>query len=280
MRLSLYLLLQSKAHNREGHSYSLSAPLPNFIPLISDEPSTSSGFKGTDKRRNNDFWSRLNRQNKPNIGGNNPINANSSHKQNAVTLTKIKRDSIDSNNSDVIEVPSTSKSTDKDIQEISAVGSSTILAEDIDLIADAVKLDRPIVQNVLHLLEDECTVPFIVRYRQSYVRSIDADKVRLINTVYNELKEARERAKDVESCLKKQNRLSIRLQIALKRCKTVYEVENLYRLSCNESEDCERAKNLGLADSAYDLLNGKRLDPQFFVKRYAMGMSFKGFDFI
>jgi len=135
-----------------------------------------------------------------------------------------------------------------------------------------VKLERPIVQNVINLIEDQCTVPFIVRYRQSFIRGIDADKVRKITTVYNELKRSRERAKEVEMCLLKQNRLNPRLKEALRKCKNVFEVEHLYRLTRNESEDSEKAKNLGLSDTAIEVLEGKRLDPKHFVNRFSLGI--------
>jgi len=147
--------------------------------------------------------------------------------------------------------------------------------QDIDLISERVKLERSIVRNVIDLIEDQCTVPFIVRYRQSAIRGIDADKVRRINTIYNELKEAKERAKDVEKTLRKQNRLNPRLQMALIKCKNVFEVEHLYRLCRNESEESERFKNLGLSDSAISVLEGKRLDPKHFINRFAVGMYYQ-----
>ena len=153
-----------------------------------------------------------------------------------------------------------------------SIGSSNV--GDIDLISASVKLDRKIVQNVVNLIEDQCTIPFIVRYRQSAISGIDTERVRKINTIYNEIKEARERAKDVEQVLKKQERINPRLKLALSRCKTVFEVEHLFRLCRNPSEDSEKYKNLGLSDSAVAILEGKRLDPNHFVNRFAFGIIF------
>ena len=157
--------------------------------------------------------------------------------------------------------PSTSSDT---------IGSSNV--RDVDIISEIVKMDRSIVQNVLNLVEDQCTVPFIVRYRQSAISGIDADRVRKINNVYNELKSARQRAKDVEQALKKQDRLDPRLKAALNRCKNVFEVEHIYRLCRNESENAERYRNLGLGDSAVSVLEGKRLNPNHFLNRFAFGI--------
>ncbi|XP_054168594.1 S1 RNA-binding domain-containing protein 1-like [Oppia nitens] len=156
--------------------------------------------------------------------------------------------------------PNTSTSSD-------FIGSSNV--DDMDIIANLVKLDRKIVQNVLNLIDDQCTVPFIARYRQSAISGIDADKVRRINNIYNELKKTKERVKEVESTLAKQSRLNTRLSEALRRCRNVYEVEHLYRLCRNESQSSERYRNLGLGDSAVSVLNGKRLDPNHFVNRFA-----------
>ena len=147
------------------------------------------------------------------------------------------------------------------------IGSSNV--EDVDIIANCVQLDRRIVQNVLDLIEDQCTVPFIVRYRQSAISGIDADRVRKINSIYNELKSAKERAKDVEQTLKKQDRLNPKLLRALKRCKNVFEVEHLYRLCRTDTGNSEKYRNLGLSDSAISVLEGKRLDPNHFVNRFA-----------
>ena len=160
--------------------------------------------------------------------------------------------------------PSTSSET---------IGSSNVA--DIDLISESVKLDRHIVQNVVNLIEDQCTVPFIVRYRQSAISGIDAERVRKISTVYNELKSAKERAKDVEQILKKQDRINPRLKAALNRCKNVFEVEHLFRLCRNESEDSEKYRNLGLSDSALAVLEGKRLDPNHFTNQFAFGIDFQ-----
>ena len=156
--------------------------------------------------------------------------------------------------------PSTSRERTIDLN-ISGTASS----QDAALISQIIGIDKPIIENVLNLVEDECTVPFIVRYRQSYVSGLSAEKVREITTAYNQLKKAQERAKEVEQLLRKQEKLNTKMKIALNRCKTVYEVENLYRLCCNESDHCALARNYGLETSAMDILNGKPHDPIRFV---------------
>jgi hypothetical protein len=257
------------------------SPSQSFIPLIS-EPCTSSGFRGSqsepprrwpilapkkfkcEKDLNFDKY-------KSNTENSSQTNTFSRSISPDIICDKdlkpFKYGSKIINNDD----------SDDDVQALSSDKTDTVSTgsenqNDISYIADIVKIEKSTVQKVLNLIEDDCTVPFISRYRRTHINNIDTDKVNKINSLYSEIKAARERAKEVEMALQKQNRISHTLKLALKRCKNVLEVEQFYKLCCNESEESEKARNLGLGDSAYELLEGKRLDPAYFVNRFAVGL--------
>jgi len=58
----------------------------------------------------------------------------------------------------------------------------------VDVIADHVQCDRRSVGNVVHLLDDDNTIPFISRYRKEQTNFMEPDKVREIKDELGKLR--------------------------------------------------------------------------------------------
>ena len=57
-----------------------------------------------------------------------------------------------------------------------------------ELISERANLARWAVKNVVHMLENGATIPFIARYRKEQTHGMEVDKLREIKTLMEELK--------------------------------------------------------------------------------------------
>lgn len=49
-------------------------------------------------------------------------------------------------------------------------------------------INQRIAKNIIIMLKNDCTVPFIARYRRTETNNMDADKLRYIKTCYENVK--------------------------------------------------------------------------------------------
>lgn len=60
--------------------------------------------------------------------------------------------------------------------------------KDEEVVSSAANVPIDIAQNVISLLEQDCTIPFIVRYRREKTGGLLAEKLRDIQAAYEEVK--------------------------------------------------------------------------------------------
>ena len=85
------------------------------------------------------------------------------------------------------------------------------------------------VENVVRLLDEGNTIPFIARYRKELHGSMDDTSLRTLETRLQYLRGLEERRQTVEKAIEAQGKLSDELRAALDRCATLAELEDLYR---------------------------------------------------
>ncbi len=85
------------------------------------------------------------------------------------------------------------------------------------------------VQNVIALLDEGNTVPFIARYRKELHGSMDDTLLRTLETRLKYLRSLEERRQTVETAIEAQGKLTDELKAALEACLTLAELEDLYR---------------------------------------------------
>ena len=96
------------------------------------------------------------------------------------------------------------------------------LTEEFNLRPDHVK-------NILQLLDEGNTIPFIARYRKEMTGAIDDQILRELNDRYEYLKNLEKRKNEVASAITEQNKMTEEIQMAIDAAQTMTEVEDIYR---------------------------------------------------
>lgn len=91
------------------------------------------------------------------------------------------------------------------------------------------KLKKEYSQNIINLLDEGCTIPFIARYRKEMHGSCDDQVLREFADRLTYLRNLQKRKEEVENSIKEQEKWTEELEIALKNAKTLTEVEDIYR---------------------------------------------------
>uniref|UniRef100_A0A8C3AZM2 S1 RNA binding domain 1 n=1 Tax=Cyclopterus lumpus TaxID=8103 RepID=A0A8C3AZM2_CYCLU len=130
--------------------------------------------------------------------------------------------------------------------------------------------------NVIGLLREENTVPFMVRYRKELINHMDADAVRDVQLIYEELCSLAKKTQSVVQTLKKDGILTAELEQNLKSCRSADELDHVYAPYKKGSKltKARRAKALGLEVAASALMDAPHtLDLRVWVKPGTEGLS-------
>ena len=90
-----------------------------------------------------------------------------------------------------------------------------------------IRLDR--VQNIISLIDEGCTIPFIARYRKEMTGSLDDQVLREVFDRLTYLRNLEKRKEEVENSIKEQEKWTDELAEKLSNAKTLTEVEDIYR---------------------------------------------------
>ena len=85
------------------------------------------------------------------------------------------------------------------------------------------------VENVVRLLDEGNTIPFIARYRKELHGGMDDTSLRTLEERLQYLRGLEERREAVKNAIEEQGKLTAELTAAIDRAKTLAEVEDLYR---------------------------------------------------
>ena len=85
------------------------------------------------------------------------------------------------------------------------------------------------VENVVRLLDEGNTIPFIARYRKELHGAMDDTSLRTLEERLQYLRGLEERREAVKNAIEEQGKLTAELTAAIDRAKTLAEVEDLYR---------------------------------------------------
>lgn len=85
------------------------------------------------------------------------------------------------------------------------------------------------VRNILQLLDEGNTIPFIARYRKEMTGAIDDQVLRTLNDRYEYLKNLEKRKQEVANSITEQGKMTEEIQAAIDAAQTMTEVEDIYR---------------------------------------------------
>ena len=97
-----------------------------------------------------------------------------------------------------------------------------LLAQELDQTEDHVK-------NVITLLDEGNTIPFIARYRKELHGSMDDTALRTLEERLQYLRNLEKRREEVKTAIDAQDKLTAELSAAIDAAVTLAEVEDLYR---------------------------------------------------
>ena len=84
-------------------------------------------------------------------------------------------------------------------------------------------------ENILKLLDEGNTIPFIARYRKEMTGAIDDQVLREFNDRYEYLKNLNKRKQEVTNAITEQGKMTEEIQAAIDAAQTMTEVEDIYR---------------------------------------------------
>lgn len=96
-------------------------------------------------------------------------------------------------------------------------------------LANELNIKESQVQAVLKLLSEDCTIPFIARYRKEATGALNEEQIATIEQSYNYLCNLEKRKEDVIRLIKEKDLLTDELEQKIKACEKLVEVEDLYR---------------------------------------------------
>jgi len=99
----------------------------------------------------------------------------------------------------------------------------------VQRVSKEVEISQKQVQNVIALVEDGNTVPFIARYRKEQTGALDEVQIRNILDSWNYLMNLEERKEEVRRLIEEQGKLTEELAAQINQAKKLQQVEDLYR---------------------------------------------------
>ena len=139
----------------------------------------------------------------------------------------------------------------------------------IEILALELKQKPEYVNNVVTLMDEGNTIPFIARYRKEMHGAMDDTVLRTLETRLKYLRNLQERRNEVKASIENQGKLTDELAAAIDNASTLAEVEDLYRPYKQKRRtrgSIAREKGLEPLAQAIFAQNGK--DPAELAKDY------------
>ena len=137
------------------------------------------------------------------------------------------------------------------------------------MLAQEMHLKPENVKNVVELIDEGCTIPFIARYRKERTGSMDDQVLRLLSERLEYLRQLEERKGEIAKSLGEQGVLSAELQKALDAAKTLTEAEDIYRpYRPKRRTRAAIAREKGLSQLAESIKEQTLGNPKFWAKNY------------
>ena len=98
-----------------------------------------------------------------------------------------------------------------------------------ELLAEELGQKQTYIENVIALMDEGNTIPFIARYRKEQHGAMDDTTLRTLETRLAYLRGLEQRRQEVKTSIENQGKLTEALSLAIDNAKTLAEVEDLYR---------------------------------------------------
>jgi len=99
----------------------------------------------------------------------------------------------------------------------------------IHLLTQKTSLNKNQITNILKLLDEGATIPFIARYRKEMTGGASDDELRDFHEVYMSAKRLLDRKEEIVNLLTEREQITVELKSAIENAKTMTELEDIYR---------------------------------------------------
>jgi len=98
----------------------------------------------------------------------------------------------------------------------------------IPLLEEKTALSTKVINNIIKLLDEGCTIPFIARYRKEYTNGATDVELRIFEETYNYFQKFLQRKEEIENILKEKNFLNDKIIKNLNEATTLQALEDIY----------------------------------------------------
>lgn len=140
------------------------------------------------------------------------------------------------------------------------------------MIACQLQLAVQQVDNVLQLLDEGCTIPFIARYRKERTGSMDEVRIQQVGKLHDKLKEIAKRKETVVKTIAEQGKMTADLQQRIDRCWDATDLEDIYLpFKPKRRTKAQMAREAGLEPLATIILMQREENPVKAAERFVKG---------
>ena len=131
----------------------------------------------------------------------------------------------------------------------------------IAVISQELNVAPTYVKNVLDMLEEKSTIPFIARYRKEATGSMDEVEITAIRDKFKWLMEIEDRRNTILKSINEQGKLTAELKEKIEKANTLPELEDIYLpYKPKRKTKASMAKEKGLQPLADEIYKQKNID--------------------
>lgn len=139
----------------------------------------------------------------------------------------------------------------------------------VTFIQEQLNISEKSINNTLQLLAEDCTIPFISRYRKDKTGNLDEVQIEQISKISKQFEEIVKRKESILKSIEEQNALTPELKQRIEESFDILELEDLYLpFKKRRKTKADTAKEKGLEPLARIIMSQKSNDLQFLASKY------------
>ncbi|MEJ5106661.1 Tex family protein [Chryseobacterium sp. MYb328] len=139
----------------------------------------------------------------------------------------------------------------------------------VEFIQKQLDISEKSINNTLQLLAEDCTIPFISRYRKDKTGNLDEVQIEKISKISKQFDEIVKRKESIVKSIEEQNALTPELRQRIEESFDIQELEDLYLpFKKRKKTKADSAKEKGLEPLAKIIMSQKNNEVQFLASKY------------
>lgn len=139
----------------------------------------------------------------------------------------------------------------------------------VEFIQKQLNISEKSINNTLQLLAEDCTIPFISRYRKDKTGNLDETQIEQISKISKQFEEIVKRKESILKSIEEQDALTPELRQRIEESFDIQELEDLYLpFKKRRKTKADTAKEKGLEPLAKIIMSQKSNDIQFLASKY------------